>query len=163
MIQARLVPFGKLSIGRTEIITATTNNKIFFAGGYSYIIDYTGIPMRRIDIYDINSNSWSIKDLLESPTWRADMGIATADNKVLIAGGGFWGDDIYTNRVDIYNGSEDNWSVAKLSEYRSATTGVSATNKVFLPVVIHLIMVLIIGQIPWTYTIMQQIHGPPVH
>jgi len=76
VIQARLIPLGKLSIGRTNIITAATNNKILFAGGYSYVMDGTGISMRRIDIYDINSNIWSTKDLIEYPTWRADMGIA---------------------------------------------------------------------------------------
>ncbi len=130
-IQARLVPIGGLSVGRVNIVTAATDNKILFVGGISYRVDSTGIPMRRIDIYDINNNSWSVKDLPEDPTWRADMGIATIDNKVLIAGGGFWGDDIYTNRVDIYNGSEDSWSIASLTESRSATAGINASNKVF--------------------------------
>ena len=58
------------------------------------------------------------------------MGIATSGNKVLIAGGGFWGDDLYTAQVDIYNSSEDSWTSASLSEARSGTIGVSATNKV---------------------------------
>ena len=131
VIQARLIPLGNLSIGRTNIVTAATNNKILFAGGYSYIMDGTGIPMRRIDIYDINSNSWSTKDLFEYPTWRADMGIAASNNKIFLAGGGFWGDDIYTNRVDIYNTSEDSWSADTLSEYVTGAAGVSAGNKVF--------------------------------
>ena len=131
VIQARLVPVGRLSIGRINIATAATNNKILFAGGGSYIIDSTGIPMRRIDIYDINNNTWSIKDLPDDPQWRADMGIATVGNKVLIAGGGFWGDDIYTDRVDIYNSSEDSWSSASLSQSRSSIAAVTAANKVF--------------------------------
>jgi len=131
VIQARLVPLGKLSIGRTNIITAATNNKILFAGGYSYGMDGTGITMRRVDIYDIYSNSWSTKDLFEYPTWRADMGIAAANNKIFLAGGGFWGDDIYTNRVDIYNAAEDSWSSDTLSEYVTGAAGVSAGNKVF--------------------------------
>ena len=131
VIQARLIPLGKLSIGRTNIITAATNNKILFAGGYSYVMDGTGISMRRIDIYDINSNIWSTKDLIEYPTWRADMGIAAANNRIFLAGGGFWGDDIYTNRVDIYNTSEDSWSADTLSEYVTGAAGVSAGNKVF--------------------------------
>jgi len=37
VIQARLIPVGRLSIGRTNIGTAATNNKILFAGGVSYI------------------------------------------------------------------------------------------------------------------------------
>jgi N-acetylneuraminic acid mutarotase len=130
VIQAHLVPLGKLSIGRVNIITAAANNKILFAGGSSYYKDSTGIPIRRVDVYDINSNSWSMKDLYKYPTWRLDMGIAAVNNKIFIAGGGFWGDDIYTNQVDIYNASDNSWSSAVLSEFRSATTGVSAGNKV---------------------------------
>lgn len=131
IIQARLVPLGKLSIGKIGVITAAANNKILFAGGSSYERDSTGIPIRRVDIYDINSNRWSTKDLYEYPTWRMDMGIAAVNNKVLLAGGGFWGDDLYTNRVDIYNASDDNWSNASLSENRTAIMGISAGNKVF--------------------------------
>lgn len=131
VIQARLVPLGKLSIGKADMIAAAVNNKLLFVGGSSYNKDSTGIPIRRIDIYDINNNRWTTKDLYEYPTWRLDMGIAVVNNKVLIAGGGFWGDDLYTNRVDVYNASDNSWSAAGLSEYRSAATGVSAGNKVF--------------------------------
>ena len=131
VVQARLVPLGKLSIGKVGMVTASANNKILFASGTSYNKDSTGIPLRRIDIYDISSNSWSTKDLDKYPTWRADIGIADANNKIFMAGGGFWGDDIYTNRVDIYDASDNTWSITSLSEYRSASTGVSAGNKVF--------------------------------
>lgn len=131
VMQARLVPLGKLSIGRVNIITAAANNKILFAGGSSYDIDYTGVPTRRVDIYDINSNSWSIKDLVGYPDYRLDMGIAATNDRIFIAGGGFWGDDIYTNQVDIYNTSNNSWSLSGLSEYRTAIAGVSAGNKVF--------------------------------
>jgi N-acetylneuraminic acid mutarotase len=130
-IHARLIPFGKLSIGKVDMITATANNKILFAGGLSYDADGTGIPIRRVDIYDINTNSWSIKDLAEYPTWRVDMGMAAVDNKIFIAGGGFWGDDIYTNQVDIYNVSDNRWSTASLGEYKSAVGSVSSGNKIF--------------------------------
>ena len=59
------------------------------------------------------------------------MGIASIDNKIFIAGGGFWGDDIYTNQVDIYNASDNSWSSTSLSEYKTGVAGVSAGNKVF--------------------------------
>ena len=131
VIQARLVPLGKLSIGRVNIITAAANNKILFAGGSSYYPDSTGVPTHRVDVYDINSNSWFIKDLEGYPTFRIDMGIAAAGDKIFIAGGGFWGDDIYTNQVDIYNTSDNSWSIAGLSESRTAAAGVSTGNKVF--------------------------------
>jgi len=102
-----------------------------FAGGSSYTQDGTGIPIRRIDIYDVSSNAWSTKDLNEYPTWRLDMGIAAVNDKIFIAGGGFWGDDIYTNQVDIYNTTNDIWSIGGLSEFRTGTAGASAGNKVF--------------------------------
>jgi hypothetical protein len=130
IIQARLVPLGNLSIGKIDMVTAAANNKVFFASGLSYLKDSTGIPIRRVDIYDINNNTWSSKDLDEDPTWRADMGIAAVNNKIFLAGGGFWGDDIYTNRVDIYEPATGTWSVASLSEARSAAAGVSTGNKV---------------------------------
>jgi len=131
LIQARLVPLGKLSICRVNIITSAANNKILFAGGSFCDIDYTGAPTHRVDIYDINSNSWSIKDLEGYPDYRLDMGIAASSNKIFIGGGGFWGDDIYTNKVDIYTTSDNSWSIAALSEYRTAATGVSTGNKIF--------------------------------
>lgn len=131
VIQARLVPLGKLSIGRINIITASANNKILFAGGSSYYRDGTGVPTRRVDIYDINSNSWSTKDLGPYPTWRFDMGIASANNKIFIAGGGFWGDDLYTNAVDVYNAIDTSWTSTTLSEARTAITAVIAGSKVF--------------------------------
>jgi len=131
VIRARLEPLGMLSIGRIELLTAAANNKILFAGGFSYDIDGTGIPTRRIDIYDVSDHTWSTKDLPEYPTFRTDMGIASNGGKIFIAGGGFWGDDLYTNEVDIYNSSDNSWSKAGLSEGRTALTGVSSNNKVF--------------------------------
>jgi len=131
VIRARLEPLGMLSIGRIELLTAAANNKILFAGGFSYDIDGTGIPTRRIDIYDVSDHTWSTKDLPEYPTFRTDMGIASSGGKIFIAGGGFWGDDLYTNEVDIYNSSDNSWSKAGLSEGRTALTGVSSNNKVF--------------------------------
>jgi N-acetylneuraminic acid mutarotase len=58
------------------------------------------------------------------------MGIATTNNKIFIAGGGTWGDGFYTERVDIYNASNNTWSISALSEARAATVGISAGNKV---------------------------------
>ncbi|MFI5132246.1 MAG: hypothetical protein ACHQFX_19745, partial [Chitinophagales bacterium] len=42
VIQARLVPLGKLSIGRTDMIAAVANNKVLFAGGSVSSMDNTG-------------------------------------------------------------------------------------------------------------------------
>lgn len=131
VIQAHLVPLGKLSIGRQNMVTAAVNNKVLFVGGSVFGADNTGSSTRRVDIYDINSNSWSTKDLGPFPTWRFDMGISSADNKIFIAGGGFWGDDLYTNEVDVYNATDNSWSSTSLSEARTASTGVSAGNNVF--------------------------------
>jgi hypothetical protein len=130
-VQARLVLLGQLTFAKINMVTAVANNKILFAGGSNYGYDDTGIPIRSVDIYDINSNSWSTKDLYEYPTWRLDMGMASTHDKIFIAGGGFWGDDIYTSQVDIYNPEENSWALSSLSEARTAVAGVSAANKVF--------------------------------
>jgi N-acetylneuraminic acid mutarotase len=131
IVQARLVPLTRLSFTKVEIITATVDNKIFFAGGSGTNRDDDALPIHRIDIYDINSNSMSTKDLDPYPTARLDMGIAATQNKIFIAGGGFWGDDLYTGQVDIYNAEDNRWSTAWLSEGRTAAAGISAGNKVF--------------------------------
>ena len=131
VIHARLVPLGKVSFPKTNMLIAAANNKILFTGGGYYVEDGTGISARTIDIYDINNNSWSSKVLAENPTFRVDMAIAATDDKVLIAGGGFWGDDIYTSEVNIYHPADDSWSSDWLSVARTAATGVTAGNKVF--------------------------------
>lgn len=131
VINAQLTPVGNLSFRKIFVKAAATNNKIVFAGGTSSDPDQTGIPTRRIDIYDIPTNTWSIKDVDNYPPYRIDLSIAAVDNEILVAGGGFWGDDLYTNRVDAYNTSGNSWSLHSLSEARGSLEAVSSQTKVF--------------------------------
>jgi hypothetical protein len=131
IINAQLIPIGNLSITKIFAKAAATNNKLVFAGGISHVPDYTGLPTRRIDIYDINTNTWTIKDVVDLPPYRIDLSVAAVADKILVAGGGFWGDDIYTDRVDVYNTSTNSWSLDAISEARGALEAVSSQNKAF--------------------------------
>ncbi len=99
-------------------------NKIFFAGGYKVRYDSLVpscdedgnncvmvpaiVPVNRIDIYDLSTNSWSVANLSEP---RAGITTAVVGKKILFAGG-VSGSSI---RVDIYDALSNNWSTAQVS------------------------------------------------
>ena len=127
VINAELVPFGILSQQRSGVVTATAGNKILFAGGDNY----SAGTSTRVDIYDMNTNSWSIAELSKA---RYSMAVAVLGTKIFFAGGaeGNWWDGIATySIVDIYDASTNSWSVANLSEARGWIAAASVGNKVF--------------------------------
>lgn len=75
-----------LSQAKGRGLTATTvNNKVYFAGGTTRIAitnDYEGTA--GIDIYDVNSNSWSTSSLGEAKGWHAAIAV---NDKIYWAGG----------------------------------------------------------------------------
>jgi hypothetical protein len=107
VITAQLIPFGNLSIARTEIAAIAAGNKIFFAGGNNS----TG-SLSRVDIYDISSQSWSTAEL-SLP--RAGIKAIACGSKVLFASGHTSGGGApYTSRIDIYDLTTQSWSTAEL-------------------------------------------------
>ena len=129
IINAQLISFGTLSQARAGIAAASAGSKIVFAGAASNS-GQTG-PSTRVDIYDINTNSWSTTELSVA---RQDLAVVTSGNKIFFAGGweGNWWDysETFTN-VDIYDVLTNSWSVKHLSEPRAWIGAVSADNKVF--------------------------------
>lgn len=126
-INAELLPFGILSEPRAGVVTASAGNKILFAGGYGP----NGVTSSRVDIYDLNTNNWSVAEL-SLP--RYSMAVAVLGTKIFFAGGaeGGWWDGIITySKVDIYDASTNTWSVANLSQARGWITAASVGNKVF--------------------------------
>jgi hypothetical protein len=125
-----LIPFGTLSIARAGIASATAGNKILFAGGFT-TCGTVGSPIcnwySRVDIYDMNTQTWSTAELSEA---RTDMGVASLGNRIFFAGG-YTSGDAATNRVDIYNATTNTWSTAELSEARVSPAAASAGNKIF--------------------------------
>ncbi len=123
---ASLVPVGKLSIGRSRMISATAANKILFAGGFPR--GGMGAYSTFVDIYDMTNNTWSSTMLTDR--WRIGMAVATVGNKVLFAGGGDGIGDFVSSRVDIYDAVSNTWSEAELSEARSNLAAATVGNKV---------------------------------
>ena len=129
IINAHLIPFATLSQPRGGIAVASAGNKILFAGAASYSGQTS--PSTRVDIYDINTNSWSMAELSVA---RQDFAVVTAGNKIFFAGGwegNWWEYPLMFTNVDIYDAATDSWSVRHLSEPRAWVGGASAENKVF--------------------------------
>lgn len=111
-----------LSQGRYGIAAAVTGNKAIFAGGEASAY----LMSNHADIYDANTDTWSIKLYTEG---RKSIAPVTLDDRVLFAGGigrnvnGFF----YSKKVDIYNNTTGVWSSKTLSQAR-AVGGVGAAN-----------------------------------
>ncbi|HSU28873.1 MAG TPA: PKD domain-containing protein [Chitinophagaceae bacterium] len=125
----------ELSEARFGIAVASLGNKIFFGGGNKDFGNFSS----RVDIYDAVANTWSTAELSMN---RMLLTAATVNNKVLFAGGAhsetvpggwYWtGTSFYSDRVDIYDGGTDTWSIASLSEnYRLGMSAVTLGNQVY--------------------------------
>ena len=128
-INAQLIPFATLSEAREGIAVASAGSKIVFAGAASYIGQTS--PSTRVDIYDINTNSWSIAELSVA---RQDFAVVTSGTKIFFAGGwkgNWWEFPLMFTNVDIYDAATDSWSLTHLSEARAWIGASSAVNKVF--------------------------------
>lgn len=119
---------------RDGMVVATVGNKILFAGGGNNDwIDVTS----RVDIYDATTNSWSTAELSQPRNYPAAV---TLDNKVYIAGGGYWGPltpgsstnyHIGSVTVDIYDNATNTWTTSKLSEGRFELSATAINNKIY--------------------------------
>ncbi|HJS55521.1 MAG TPA: kelch repeat-containing protein [Chitinophagaceae bacterium] len=128
-IDAQLVPFATLSEAREGVAVGSAGNKIVFAGAASNSGQTD--PSTRVDIYDINTNSWSVAELSAA---RQDFSVVTSGNKIFFAGGwegNWWEYPLMFTNVDIYDAATDLWSVKHLSEARAWVGAASAGNKVF--------------------------------
>ncbi|HJS55530.1 MAG TPA: PKD domain-containing protein [Chitinophagaceae bacterium] len=107
VINLQLIPVGTLSIHRNHVAVTTAGSKIFFAGGTLPLYD----AVSRVDIYDINSQTWSTAEL----SMARGLIIAFAiGNQIYFAGGatgvydGGVGNTV--TRVDIYDVTSNLWS-----------------------------------------------------
>ena len=122
-----------LTEARSVIAAATVGNRVFFAGGSinHTINSYEGLGTSKVDIYDLNTQTWSIATLSEP---RGDIAAVTLQNKIYFAGGG--NNDPnglgVTNRIDIYDDVTGSWSISSLQEPRSSMASIAAGNKIYL-------------------------------
>ena len=123
IISARLVSIGTLSQSRTGMAVASAGNKILFAGGV-----HAQRPTSRVDIYDLNTNTWSMAELCVG---RYAMAAVASGNKIFF-GGGEVGDGTWpVDSVDIYNMATNTWATSHLSAAGNGIVGASIGNKVF--------------------------------
>ena len=123
IVNAQLIPVGTLSEARTRIAVASAGNKIVFAGG----LTSSGQPSATVDIYDVNSQTWSIAQLTIP---RHGIAAIAAGNNLYFAGGRSQSIDTPSSRIDIYNVVSNTWSTAQLSEARSEAEAAVVGNKV---------------------------------
>ena len=94
-----------MSTGGDELTTATTGNKVFFAGG-----NFGIYATSTVNIYDLTSNTWSTASLSAPRNFPAAV---SANNKVYFTGGDPWTGQI-SNVIDIYNNTTGVWSTSYL-------------------------------------------------
>lgn len=114
----------ELSIARWDIAVASSDSKMFFAGGISLDngIDYP-VEYSYVDIFDASTNSWTIEFLNMAGGRPA---AAAVGNKIFFAGGSF-----YSDRIDIYDVSSTVWSMDKLSESRQGMSATTIGDKIY--------------------------------
>jgi hypothetical protein len=129
----------QLSKARGNIAAVSSGNKIFFAGGYSWECNLSGLSLHvsydNVDIYDVSANSWQVAHLSKA---RSDIAVAAVGSKILFAGGYFFTGDPFgqvvwsvTDRVDIYDMATGQWSTASLSSPAMNVIANRADDKVY--------------------------------
>ncbi len=104
------------------------DNKVYFAGGAYYNTGATQfIYTDVIDIYDLETESWSV-EYLSIP--RGSMGVAAAGGKIYFAGGAT-GNYASTKIIDIYDPVADEWTVDSLSEARAGIAGIAYDDRIY--------------------------------
>ena len=120
-----------LSEPGNSIATAAAGNKVFFAGGDAGVSAPREKRAENVDIYDLNTNTWSVAHLSE-PRYGGISAVAVND-KVYFAGGvaGLDLNWFASDRIDIYDITSNSWSTSTLYEGKSYCGGISAGNKIF--------------------------------
>jgi hypothetical protein len=100
---SQLITKAELSVGRSNMAVAEINNKVFFAGGFTP----NNIASDVVDVYDLNSHSWSVLKLSEP---RADISAVTMGDNVYFVGGTSGPNGPASKKIDILNLGSGQWS-----------------------------------------------------
>ncbi len=111
----------ELEEARAGIAVGTAGNKVFFAGGWSYLPSGAYVESKLIDVYDIVAETWTKTELSDTRTITA---VAMVGNKILFAG------DEKSGTVDIYDASLNRWSTTRLNQPRSISSTATVGHKV---------------------------------
>jgi len=115
-----------LSASGNSIVAASLGTKVFFAGGDGGFSSDGVWRAQRVDIFDVNSNSWSTASLTEP---KYGISAVTLNNKVYFSGG-FAFTNI-SNRVEIFDNANNSWSLDSMYERKSHHGGIAAGDKIF--------------------------------
>ncbi len=116
-----------LSVARTGVVAAASNNKILFAGGRVFVDLGRGEAYRYyalVDIYDVTTDSWTTANL-SAPRHEA---AAAADSGVIVFAGGSFASKV----VDFYDTNTDMWHNATISVARSGAAAAAINGKVYI-------------------------------
>jgi hypothetical protein len=126
----------ELSKARYGITAIAAGGKVFFAGGTSG--ERGGVAeayYNNVDIYDQNTNKWSVTYLSEKVT---EVAAAVLNNKVYFAGGrgstvvgNITYNNFLSNKVDVYDMATGTWSGFTLRDAKSKISVVTYNNKVY--------------------------------
>jgi hypothetical protein len=96
----------RLSRPRDGLAAISAEAKVFFGGGQESYGQFLLKPSNIVDIYDINTDSWTV-DTLSEP--RTSMAAASIDTKVFFIGG-YNRDGMPSKIIDIYDINTQTWS-----------------------------------------------------
>jgi len=119
-----------LSLPRGDLAATASagGDLVFFAGGSGPLGKFSDV----VDIYNVQSNTWSTSQLSEP---RSSLAAVATGTRVYFAGG--YNNSVVnpkhrvSNTVDIYNLSNNTWSIANLSEPRAEISAAAAGGYVF--------------------------------
>lgn len=125
-----------LSVAGHEVAATSVGNKVLFAGGDEGLNANSNLlRAKTVDIYDLNTNTWSTSQLSQ---WkRGGQCAVTANNKVYIAGGETWvfspgGNYWYpSDTIDIYDNATNTWSTRSMIEGKVYLSGIFFNNKIY--------------------------------
>jgi N-acetylneuraminic acid mutarotase len=123
----------ELSEARSYMAAATLGNKVFFAGGGNWGINgnsfYNGSSV--VDIYDNSTNTWSKASL---SVGRYELSATVSGSQIYFAGGltaPVFGQGHVERTIDIFDGSNNTWSVSELYEPKADMASIAVGNKIF--------------------------------
>jgi len=110
-----------LSIPRGNLTACSLGDKIYFAGG-----ENASGASKRIDIYDVVNNTWTIDSLSIA---RTNLSSASVGDLVIFAGGGTPTSSTVYKRVDMLNTVTNTWTIDSMSTARAYAAATSVGNK----------------------------------
>ena len=101
-------------------------NKIYWAGGGSNNI-FENNASAQVEIRDINTSASSLSCLFQSNKWSSNAAVLK-DNKIIF----FTGTGAETNKFDIYDISNNTWSIGLLNQPVGASAIISLNNTIYV-------------------------------